>query len=447
MKNIFYFFIFLSLVACQIEDKDAPTPSESYIKYFGEANTSYDMVDMEVIYDANDSTMINSVIMLGTRQQEDARSDIYLVKTDAIGTFIADTAYSFDLDSDDVATHLSRAGDNILVVGNTSTSPPGGLNGVIWNEFTTDLTPVSQPHPDTTLYSIFTDPTNPTRISANDMIQTNDGNFVMVGNYITQSGDQQYYRLKIDATQKGNISYPSSASNSDPALVWFFSAGVGAEDDLVRVFEEDNGGLVFIGNSSFSDIDGNGGVNVIVINATSTGSTSNRRSYGFNLNENSPNATDKMADAIAKQGGYAIVGTSTQGNSSQAFFIDTGAPSLRRLLTSSFTLNDVGIKTEALGITQGANNDFMIVGRYPDFRIDTSKGQENKRTEAMIYRTDQFGLPIAGLETNYGLILGDDKAVVAKTLPDGKILVGATIDFGNSLMSLLKLNDSGQLDK
>ncbi len=450
MKKNFHFLAFLLLLACQIEDKDAPTPAESYIKYFGEANTTYEMVDIEIIYDATDASIVNSIIMLGTRQREDARRDIYLVKTDAVGTFIADTAYSYDSDSDDEARQLSRAGDNILVVGNTTTSPETNLSGVVWNEFTTDLIPVSIPNTDTTLYSIFTNPANPTQISANDLIQTtSDGNFVMVGNYNTQAGDQQYYRLKIDANQRGHISYPSDASNEDPALLWFVSGGVGASDDLVRAFEETNGELVFIGNSTFFDIDGNGGVNVLVVNATSSGATNNRRSYGFNLNGNNSNATDRMTDAVQKQGGYAIVGTSTQGNNlSQAFYIDSSVPSQRTLLTSSFTLNDVSTRTNALGITQGPKNDFIIVGQYPDFRIDSGDEQLNKGSEAMIYRTDQFGVKIDGFETNYGVIGGDDLAVVARTLPDGKILVGATIDFGSgsTLMSLIKLNDTGQLD-
>jgi hypothetical protein len=454
MKNIFYIFFIASLIACRIEDKDGPKPEDSFIKYYGQASTTYEMVDMEIIYSDETKQEVVNIILLGTRTVEDQRSDIYLLKTDAAGIFVADAAFSYDGDSEDVAKQISMAGDNILVVGNTTTSiSSGGLQGVVWNEFTTELIPVSQPSTDTELYSIFSNPANPKRISGNDIIQTSDGNFVLVGNYITQTNDQQYYRLKIDATQKGHISYPSNPSNSDNALMWFVSGGVGAFDDLINVFEE-NGGLVFIGNSTHKDSKdaAKGGINVRVIAANSLGVTVNEGTYGLNpknrIGQNFPDANDLMRDAIQMDGGYAITGTTSFGNDSRAFFISVGSnASLQysNILTSSFTLSPDSIDNHGIGITRGIRNDFIIVGQYPDFRTDNGV---SKAAEAMFYRTNQIGEPIYGFESNYGLIAGDDIAVVAKTLPDGKILVGSTIDFGSgsTLLSLIKLNDNGQLD-
>lgn len=454
MKNILYLFLITSLFSCRIEDKDAPSPDESFIRYYGQSDTSYEMVDIEVIYDSSDPTLVTNLILLGTRQKGDLRRDIYLVKTDAAGVFLADTAYSYDDDSDDVAKQLSRAGDNILVVGNTTSSlESGNLNGVIWNEFTLDLTPTTQPT-ESTLYSIFS---NQKRISGNDLIQTSDGNFVMVGNYITLADDQQYYRMKIDAAQRGNISDPSNASNTDQALLWFESGGVSSSvvDDLVKAFEKESGDLVFIGNSTISSsfpFSGNGGTNVIFVPTNNLGKTQDRKSYGFTLDETFADANDVMSDAIEKTGGYVITGTSSFGNSAKTFFISVSSEGVivaKNILTSSFEFNGQPLSNSGLGVTQGSKNDFVVVGQYPDFRGNLDGGEtENKEAEAMFFRTNQIGEPLLGFETNYGLISGDDRAVVAKTLPNGKIVVGSTIDFGSgsTLMSLIKLNDTGELD-
>lgn len=451
MKNIFYIFFIISLVACRIEDKDAPKPEDSFIKYYGAASTSYEMVDMEIIYTDDTKTEVLNIIFLGTRTEEDSRSDIYLLKTDASGIFLADASFSYDSNSADVARQISTAGENILVVGNTTTSPDSdNREGVVWNEFTLDLVPVTQPSANTTLFSIFGNPSNGNRVSGNDIIQTTDGNFVLVGNYITQTNDQQYFRLKIDASQKADISYPSNPTNTDDALMWFVSGGVGASDDFLKVFENGTQ-LAFIGNSTFKDSkDASiGGINVRVITANSVGVTVSDGSYGFNPKGANPNANDLMNDAIQIDGGYVITGTSSFGNDSRAFFISVGLDASRNassILTSSFTLGADSIDNSGIGITRGIRNDYVIVGQYPDFRTGT--GVVSKAAEAMFYRTNQDGEPLYGFESNYGLIDGDDRAVVAKTLPDGKIIVGSTIDFGgrSTLLSLIKLNDTGQLD-
>ena len=66
----------------------------------------------------------------------------------------------------------------------------------------------------------------------------------------------------------------------------------------------------------------------------------------------------------------------------------------------------------------------------------------------MFVKFSQGSAPVAGAESFFGLADGNDTVVDAVTLPDGKIVAVANVDFGGGvkLISIIKLNDDGSLD-
>ncbi|MEM6829314.1 MAG: hypothetical protein AAF551_02280 [Bacteroidota bacterium] len=434
------------ITSCQIEDENSPQPIDNFIKYYGEPETSYVLADIEVLY--NEMGTVENFFLLGSRIIEDS-SDLYLVKTDANGIQISDATFSFYDpsfgNSVDVAKKLKLSGDSLLVLGNTSfrSSTNSLLNGIIWTLLDTELLPILPFPSGNTLDTIVIDTTSAGRgIRGNDIVKTRDGNFVVVGNADDLSSGQEHFRLKLDA------------ANPD-VKIWNRPTEPSTVDDLVRVFEKPDGSLVFFGNTTNPGFDdGKGGVNVIWISANEDGGVNGGKSHGITVGTNR-NANDVLMDAIEKPGGYAVTGTSNSGGNEFAFVMNMS--SLGDLisgdtLTSIFRNGGNPLNTNGAALTRDANNDFIVVGRYVDFRPDNQEiisTSFDRAGEAMFIRTEQDASPVEGFETNYGLESGDDIASAVVTLEDGKIVVGATIDFGGgvTLMSLIKLNDTGRLDE
>ena len=63
-------------------------------------------------------------------------------------------------------------------------------------------------------------------------------------------------------------------------------------------------------------------------------------------------------------------------------------------------------------------------------------------------KVDQALVPIPGNESNFGLTDGNDEFVDAVTTEDGSVVAVGNIDFGagTKLISIIKLNDTGNLE-
>lgn len=435
MKRIYFFPILISiLVACQIEDDNAPTAEDAFIKYYGNEGFSYTLADLGVIYAGEE---VQNFIILGTQADEDLAQSIYVAKTDPSGFIISERTFSLDsTNSNDVATKLTITGDTLLVLGNTSFN---GRQGIVWTLLNLDLNPIAN-FPNGRSLDTLMNVNQNLGIRGSDIIKTNDNNFVIVGNYDKTSTIQQYFRTKI------------SASNLDQKL-WFRppdNVPGGNGHNHQRVFEESNDDLVLIGNVRTISGEGEGGLNVSYIKTNSNGVNTNGQTYGLTIGSNL-NANDLTKDAVRIPGGFAITGTSSLGNEEHAFAItisSTGILFSEDTISTAFLNGGVPINTNGNAITQGITNDLIIVGQYPDFRITSGTNQIDRSAEIMFIRTDQSGERVEGLEANYGLESGEDVGTAVLTLRDGKIVIGSTVDFGSgvTLISLIKLNDTGQLD-
>ncbi len=444
MKHFLYVLIISFLAfSCQIEDDNAPSPEDTFVKYYGNTGFSYTMADMGVIYDNNQE--VQNFILLGTETSEDFSPSIYVAKTDPFGLIVAETTLFFNESSSDIASNMTitSSGDSILIVGNTTFLSDSGVpvSGIVWTCLDQDLSPIINFPSTGGLDTIVVDTTASRRgIRGSEIIKSRDGNFILVGNYDKTTGEQQYFRTKINA------------SNPDQKL-WFrppvdVPGGVGHNHR--RVFEEPNGELVFIGNVRTISGEGEGGLNISYIRTNSSGVNVNGVSYGIDVGGNL-NYNDLVLDAVKVTNGYAITGTSSFGNNAHAFILNilsSGVIFAEDTTGTAFLNNEEPINTNGRAITQGISKDLIIVGEYPDFRITNGNTQIDKSGEIMFMRVDQQGERVPNFEANFGLEAGEDSGVVVVSLPDGRIVIGSTVDFGSgiTLMSLIKLNDTGSID-
>ncbi len=458
MKKLLLILLAASVVyACQIEDDNAPTPEESFIKYYGDL-AGYEAKDIEFLYDSS------GFVILANVSGDDGTNDYTLLRVSQDGALIDSTVFSldiplrFDADGngqlDDVLAGSDNAGqvqvleDGFLVIGTTSLNNSAidildvqvATISLFDNDFNNLL--------DSTLFiSASGDIRDGLDLLGSDVIETQDEGFLIFGSIEIDRGggtsDFDYYLLKV------------GSDNDFEEIIGI--AGEGNDDILVRGFEKSNGNIVLIGYSSdpssLGENGGNNGLNVTFSELTNQGKLINSVSYGLdNPDPNNETIFDEVVtDAIQTNTGYAITGTTTLStDDSYAFFMQLSNNGLfisGDTLTSSF---GYGLETNGTGIAKTSTNNYIILGNYPQFDI-TIEGLEDRITragEAMFFQVDQSGIPRANSENYYGTQNGDDSAVDALTLPDGKIVVLANIDFGGGiqLISLIKTDDNGRLE-
>lgn len=449
-----YFILLALLLSCQIEDSNAPSPTDSFIKYFGEL-ASQEVKDLEPIYSADGST-IDGFVIFGTQQFADSSSDFYLVRTDADGNRIGTSSLGIsgflfgdidgdgDEDSDDfIQTEESAGQVEVLADGGFLTAGASRLaNSTVGIDFSfTTLGIFDANLEQDPLFTILGDTVNLTRdLIINDVIVLSDGTIFLAGTQENAAEtDLDFYFARLDPSLQ---------------LIWENNNAslVGTDDVAVRAFENDDGSIAVFGYSEDPGENGEQGLNVKFIEFNVNGNIQNSNAHGVLEPSNTLVIYDEILhDVIRIPGGFAAVGTSTVvNNQTFGFFMKINNGGLLRFsdtLTSEFSQDGTiatQLQTNAFGITATNTNDFIIVGEYVNFRTpDQSRGGE-----AMFFRVDPDGDKLFGFETNFGVGTGNDAAVDAITLPDGKIMVAATTDFGGGvqLFSLIKLNDSGELD-
>lgn len=464
MKKLFYISIILSFVSCQIEDKNAPQPSESFIKYFGEL-ADQEAADLEPIWNA-DSSDVDGYVLFGTQEIEGQSKDYYVAISDANGHLVRSKSFGFRLPvdglditgdgvpdsvfADESASRIHAVPNGYVVVGTSTISSIVGqtTNGGNRSVEILDLSLATIAFFDGELnllgdrvfpvfgdVNIFND--QQLDLFGHDIIPLADGGFLLIGAKETDT-DLDFYARRF------------SISGTSITTVWERTYGFkngGLDDVFVKGFEKSNNNLALFGYSEDLGAEGEEGVNVTFIELNQNGNIVRSNSNG--IEDSSPFlAEDILEDVVEKAGGYLAVGTSTTNDSKSAFFMDINAQGIavsKGVLQSDFQLNEEGLQTMGTAAAQTQSKDFIIVGNYPSFRTDT----ETRAGEALFARLDQSGVKKTGFETNYGLGDGNDSAEGIVLLPSGKMVVIATVDFGGGvkMISLIKLNDTGQLDR
>ncbi|SNS68739.1 hypothetical protein SAMN05421640_0853 [Ekhidna lutea] len=460
MKYLFLLSIIsVAITSCQIEDPDAPAPDEAFIKYFGEL-TSYTATDIEIVYDGGG--VPQQLVVFGSKTSQAGDDDYFVLRTDLEGNLIDSVSYGFtnnagrDLTGDgnpdvfigdEIGGQIQPlAGGGFITIGTSSiTDNNRGISD--FRILTAGILNESLELQNDTLFALVSSKGNPDLdLIGNDVITLSDGSVLFVGAKEFDRGggvtDFDNYFLKFDFTDR---------------VVFDGVQGVhgdGEDEIAVRVFEKPGRNIVIVGDSNTpSDRGENGGdngTNVQLLEIDENGSFVNTSTYGINAGTGGVVSNESVKNAIMTPSGFTIVGTTvTSQNDEFAFVMST----TRSGVFLSGNLHDSsayeGIETRGLGVTLAANSDVIILGQYPSFNfLEEGQPRVSRGGEGMFVRFDQACRPVDGVESFFGLADGNDQIVDAVTLPDGKVIAVANVDFGGGvrLISIMKLNADGSLD-
>ncbi|MEO9484485.1 MAG: hypothetical protein ABJG47_13600 [Ekhidna sp.] len=453
-------FAFL-IVSCQIEDDNAPSPDEAFIKYYGEL-TSYEASDIEVIYDAT-GEIAEGLVIFGSKINELGDNDYFVLRTDLQGNLIDSLSYRYenetgqdftgdnipdDLKGDDRSSQIHVVpGQGFIIIG-TSSITQNTLGISDFQILTLGFLDNDLNLRGDTLVALASSPGNvDLDLMGNDAILLSDGNFLIAGAIELDRGggvtDFDNYILKFNFTN--GVSFEEIQG----------VPGAGEDDVLVRAFEKDNGNLVCIGYSNSPSLlgenGGTNGTNVYYLELSPNGTPVNFYAYGMDDPDPSDGGVfnEQVNNVIETPSGYTVVGTSTTASDQEyAFLMNLSNNGL--YLNASNHLNSIYnpdlsiLQTRGFGVTQALNNELLLVGKYLSF----TTASEARGGEGMFVQFDQSA-QVTGAESFFGLADGDDGIVDAVTLPDGKIVAVANVDFGGGvkLLSIIKLNADGSLDR
>ncbi len=461
MKKIIYISVALFFFqSCQIEDDEAPSPEDSFIRYYGDL-TSFQAKDLELVSEGGSPS---GFVVLGSRLDPDVdQEEFYVLRTDLNGnviqsttfgfTFVADPDPNFQLvldtipladinqdgsvDNDDairgnsIPGRIKQVDNGFLVVGSTSINNRSLLTIALLN---TNLEVVvfwlREGNPDDPLVDLI----------GNDIIGLAAGGILVVGKIGPSDGsDYDNYILKLTSS----------------GIEFEKNFGVeGSNEEVIRVFERVDEELVLIGhgntNSRLGENGGNNGQNAYFIELDENGNPINSKYYGVDDPDQANTAVynESVVNAIEISSGFVIAGTSTTSQNENygfAISVDNNGDFISgsSLPSSSFVEGEQALQTRISGITQSLDNNLILVGQYPEFNANGI----GKSGEALFMKVDQSVMPLVENESNFGLTDGNDEFVDAITLPDGSIVVVGNIDFGAGakLVAIVKLNDTGNL--
>lgn len=422
----------LIIFSCNVEDASSPKPEDVFVKYFG-VSGQHKAVDV-VFNEAK-----NEFFILGSQNLGDETSiNFYYIVADIGGNLLYSDTVNFkdttNVSLIDVPERIKQIDDDTYLVIGTSTDA-NEQSFIVWGTVNHDLRNQK--------YETVQNNNAPHDLTASDIILTDAGtNVTILGTTSKQypgdlaspsSADKQYF-----------LSKRNRVSNE---VVWSKTLGVEGNDIGVALFELQNGKLAVFGSTE-SDTDGTR-VNAVFTNSFGTADGAGE-AYGVDIDGVHDDVPVSVIDAGIE---FKVVGTSTLSNGNQRAFM-MGISQYGNLDTAPNNLqSDFGeaFNTTASTVTRTYDGGYLILGSYPLFQIISSETgeSESRLEEVMLMKTDADGVKIDGLDQHYGLESGNDRANRAVTLPDGRVAVVGTFDFGSgtTLIGLLKLNSRGELRK
>lgn len=437
MRNDFTIFIAFVLftLGCKPTDSDSPLPEDIFVKYYG---LSGQQEAIDVIYNTDEE----QYMILASQTISDGNTDFYFITADQGGNFINSETADFvdDLGESwvDVPARIKQISATEYLIVGTSTSATDESK-IVWKIINHDLSNAADD------YFEITDQ-NGTLMAADIIQVAGEDNVVILGTTSSPEAEDP-------ATNPEKQIFLTKRDRSNNR-VWRKSMGGNGDDDALALFETGTGNLAIFGSTSRVGVSSTGvqfsGVNVLAIFTNSLGTPDGAGvAYGFADYQNND---DVPSSVIKINNDFRITGTSSLGNSENAFIM--GISSLGTLddiaiVPSVLDTNDYNdIDTRGNTLVKAFNGDYLIMGSYPSFDASASTDITNNRLEEMmILRTDANGLKLSDHDQWYGLESGNDRANKAINLPDGKIAVVGTFDFGSgtTLIGLLKLNINGEL--
>lgn len=425
-----WIWVVLIIWACEVNDNNSPDPEDLYVKYYGTgSNEAVDLVAL--------SSGENIVLATNTLNEGDA--DIFLIKTDEAGNEITSVIYDVMDGSEDVPKRLKALGDGtFLLVGYIIREDASGVDQYAgaWCIIDSELN-ITSSGSDSSDFKLITD------VLATDIIQTTETDgvdkYVVLGySTLTFAGDE---------VTDGNYQVYLGKYDLSDSVYWEKSHGYEGNDYGVALFEEDDGGLMFVGSTE-SEYQGYTGRNIFVERTSSLG-TSDKSGLRVGVEEAASDADEVPYRVIPSSLGYSIVGSTQNSSGSMAGFhvaINLGTETMS-VLTSDILEMESGNPCEIYAATITNTNDLLVTGTIPNY-TDTEDGTStNWQDQVLIMKANLISGHLSGYDENYGTSVGDDYGAAVLTLSDGDVLVAATIDFGSgtSMVGLMRLNKNGEL--
>ncbi|MEO9476306.1 MAG: hypothetical protein ABJG41_12250 [Cyclobacteriaceae bacterium] len=437
MRNDFTIFIAFVLftLGCKPTDSDSPLPEDIFVKYYGLAGQQE---AIDIIYNEDEG----QYMILASQTLSDGNTDFYFITADQGGNFVNSEIADFvdDLGDSrvDVPARIKQISATEYLVVGTSTSSTDESK-IVWKVINHNLSNAADG------YFEITDENN--TLEAADIIQVaGEDNVVILGTTSSPEDDDP-------AVNPGKQLLLTKRDLSN-TRVWRKSMGGSGDDEALSLFEMQTGNLALFGSTSRSGLGSDGvqydGVNVLAIFTNSLGTPDGAGvAYGFSTY---PDNDDVPSSVIRINSDFRITGTSSFGNSENAFIMGinrSGTLDDVAIVPTVLETNDFNdIDTRGNTLVKAFNGDYLVMGSYPSFDASASNDITNNRLEEMmILRTDANGNKLSDFDQWYGLESGNDRANKAINLPDGKIAVVGTFDFGSgtTLIGLLKLNINGEL--
>ena len=441
------------LSSCNLFEEEVVLEKQSFVKYYGQ-NGSYTAKDIEPIYATDNENIITAFVIFGTTNINGG-DDYYFLKVDTIGNILAEITlgYKYRIDST-TEINTTEIPGQIEILSNRDIVFVGTSRVIIEGQNATNF-PIMTTHTLTEdlmlkdSIEVLTKVHQNINIIGNDVIELSDGGLLYVG-AIIRRGEMDFYYAKHEENNINSIIWKrptSSVTRNNGSLD-------NRDDVMVRAFEDTDGYVLF--GYNFRGSQGETETNVFFQRVS--------KGNGFPVSSNAVGISNRgdnsevLNSVIRYQGGYAAVGTSSVTLTSDerfAFFMNfTNSGTIKTKTGTSNGINNVidtnidttnnNIVSEAYGITQTKSGNFVVVGKYPNLRLNTIL----RNDEIMFININQDGESIEGNERNYGIAEGNDTSNDVITLPSGGVVVLTTIDFGASisLISLMKLSESGNLD-
>ncbi|MEL7148709.1 MAG: hypothetical protein AAFO69_20210 [Bacteroidota bacterium] len=399
------------------------------MRYYGGTGTET-TVDLDYISNSDQYLILSNSTSRDNIEEPTGLTDIHLIKTSNDGSIVTEAYLDFTEGSnlsDDIASSMRVFNDTIYLAGTVQIreNELGAFTNKAGYYALLDLD-FNVLHSDTIAF-------NGIDVEANDITRTSDGDLVLLmtlGDALTSERDLMYAKF-----------------SSTGALRWLRFNPLPGDDVGVSIIELNNQNLAVCAKTDRISVKGFGGANVLYLVLNPRGFISNSLSYG--TTSSTTNNIDDIPTKMVKDGnGAMIVGSSSANDLEEPFFLP---------LTSTAAIDsirEVTIEGQEAGgarfndFTRALNGEFLVTGEflnYTNTSEELSLDQGEKRQETLFLRTDQFGT--SNLSVNHFGDNFDDFGNAIYQLPDGKILIGATISFGgaNSKIGLFKVNRSGEL--
>ena len=425
------FLLLCCLSSCLIEDANSPKPEDLFVRYYGGFG-SETTVDLDYIQSADQYLILSNSTSNDDSEEPTGLNDIHLIKTSDNGDIVDEMYLDFSDDgntSDDLAACMRIFNDTILVVGTTQLreNELGAFANKVAYYIMLDL--------DLNILASDTIATPGSDLVGNDVTKTSDGDFVVLmteGDALRAQRDLVFEKISPDGEMR-----------------WRRRSTLPGDDVGVSIIELNNSNLAICAATDRISVRGFGGANVLYLVLNPLGFISNSVSYG--TSSTTTNNIEDIPTKMVKDGnGAMIVGSSSANDSEQPFFLPVTSTAAVDSIRTVIIEGQVEGGSRFNDFTRALDGEFLVTGEFLDYANtdeETLLGQAQKRQETLFLRTDQFGT--TNLSVNHFGDNFEDAGNAIYQLPDGKILIGATISFGgaNTKIGLFKVNGNGELLK